>query len=92
VQRCGKEDEGVQLKIAMIGDIVGRPGRTMVKQHLPRLRSEYGIDFVVANYENASHGRCCLTIVRPGRPTISPIIAIFNCAPSSSFRPFAFRP
>jgi metallophosphoesterase (TIGR00282 family) len=46
----------LQLKIAMIGDIVGRPGRSMVKQHLPRLRQEYGIDFVVANYENASHG------------------------------------
>jgi 2',3'-cyclic-nucleotide 2'-phosphodiesterase len=40
----------------MIGDIVGRPGRSMVKQHLPRLRKEHGIDFVVANYENASHG------------------------------------
>lgn len=40
----------------MIGDIVGRPGRSMVKQHLPRLRKAYSIDFVVANYENASHG------------------------------------
>ena len=40
----------------MIGDIVGRPGRSMVKQHLPWLKKEYGIDFVVANYENASHG------------------------------------
>jgi 2',3'-cyclic-nucleotide 2'-phosphodiesterase len=38
-----------KLKIAMIGDIVGRPGRSMVKQHLPRLRKEHGIDFVVAN-------------------------------------------
>ncbi|MBD3800911.1 MAG: YmdB family metallophosphoesterase [Campylobacterales bacterium] len=44
------------MKIAMIGDIVGRPGRSMIKQHLPRLRKEHGIDFVVANYENASHG------------------------------------
>jgi metallophosphoesterase (TIGR00282 family) len=40
----------------MIGDIVGRPGRSMVKEHLPRLRREHGIDFVTANYENASHG------------------------------------
>ena len=40
----------------MIGDIVGRPGRAMVKQHLPRLKEEHGIDFVTANYENASHG------------------------------------
>jgi len=44
------------VKIAFIGDIVGRPGRAMIKEHLPRLRREYGIDFVIANYENASHG------------------------------------
>lgn len=28
----------------------------MIKQHLPRLKEEHGIDFVIANYENASHG------------------------------------
>ncbi len=44
------------MKIAFIGDIVGRPGRVMIKEHLKRLRREYGIDFVIANYENASHG------------------------------------
>lgn len=44
------------MKIAFIGDIVGRPGRMMIKEHLPKLRREYGIDFVIANYENASHG------------------------------------
>ena len=44
------------MKIAFIGDIVGRPGRMMIKEHLPKLRREHGIDFVIANYENASHG------------------------------------
>jgi len=44
------------MKIAFIGDIVGRPGRDMVKKHLQNIRDEYNIDFVVANYENASHG------------------------------------
>ncbi|MBD3800915.1 MAG: YmdB family metallophosphoesterase [Campylobacterales bacterium] len=44
------------MRVAMIGDIVGRPGRSMIKQHLPRLKEEHSIDFVVANYENASHG------------------------------------
>ncbi|ADR33198.1 metallophosphoesterase [Sulfuricurvum kujiense DSM 16994] len=44
------------MKIAFIGDIVGRPGRSMIKEHLKRLRREHGIDFVIANYENASHG------------------------------------
>jgi len=44
------------VKIAFIGDVVGRPGRVMIKEHLKKLRREYGIDFVIANYENASHG------------------------------------
>ncbi|HLD23088.1 MAG TPA: TIGR00282 family metallophosphoesterase [Sulfuricurvum sp.] len=44
------------MKIAFIGDIVGRPGRSMIKEHLMKLRREHGIDFVIANYENASHG------------------------------------
>jgi len=44
------------VKIAFIGDVVGRPGRMMIKEHLKRLRREHGIDFVIANYENASHG------------------------------------
>jgi len=44
------------MKIAFIGDIVGRPGRSMVATHLQKIRQEYNIDFVIANYENASHG------------------------------------
>ena len=48
--------EHQKFTLAFIGDIVGRPGRSMVKQHLKGLREEFGIDFVIANYENASHG------------------------------------
>jgi len=44
------------LKIAFIGDIVGKPGRLMLKRHLKRLQQEHFIDFTIANYENASHG------------------------------------
>jgi len=44
------------MKIAFIGDIVGRPGREMLKEYLNKIREEYEIDFVIANYENASHG------------------------------------
>jgi hypothetical protein len=39
-----------------IGDIVGKPGREMVRAHVKKIREEYGVDFVIANYENASHG------------------------------------
>ncbi len=44
------------MKIGFIGDIVGKPGRKMVKRHLPKIKRELGLDYVIANYENASHG------------------------------------
>jgi len=44
------------MKIAFIGDIVGRPGRDMLKEHLQKIREEEALDFVIVNYENASHG------------------------------------
>lgn len=44
------------MRIAFIGDIVGRPGRKIIKENLKKIREEYGIDLVIANAENASHG------------------------------------
>jgi metallophosphoesterase (TIGR00282 family) len=44
------------LKLLFIGDIVGRPGREIVADRLPRLRLEHQIDFVIANAENAAAG------------------------------------
>lgn len=44
------------MKLLMIGDIVGRPGRTIVREKLPILKRESGIDFVIANAENAAGG------------------------------------
>ena len=44
------------MKIAFIGDIVGRPGRDMLKEHLQKIRETEELDFVIVNYENASHG------------------------------------
>jgi metallophosphoesterase (TIGR00282 family) len=48
--------ENNKIKIAFIGDIVGRPGRKIIKENLERLRELHNIDFVIANGENASHG------------------------------------
>jgi len=39
-----------------IGDIIGKPGRQAIKRLLPKLRQEHGLDFVVANGENAAGG------------------------------------
>jgi hypothetical protein len=43
-------------RLLFIGDIVGRPGRDVVAERLPRLREELQADFVVANGENAAAG------------------------------------
>jgi len=44
------------LRILAIGDIIGKPGRKAVKEILPGLYSEYNIDLVVGNGENAAGG------------------------------------
>lgn len=45
------------MKILFIGDVFGEPGRAAIKNRLPSLKMELGVDFVVANVENAAHGR-----------------------------------
>jgi hypothetical protein len=45
------------MRVLMLGDVVGRPGRRAVAQLLPSLREELGIDLVIANGENAAGGR-----------------------------------
>ena len=42
--------------ILFIGDIVGKPGRTFLKERLPELRDELKLDLVVANAENSAGG------------------------------------
>ncbi|MFA5356775.1 MAG: TIGR00282 family metallophosphoesterase [Candidatus Omnitrophota bacterium] len=44
------------MKILFIGDIVGSPGREAMRELLPLLQEEHGLDFVVANAENAAGG------------------------------------
>ncbi len=45
------------MKLLLLGDVVGRAGREAVGERLPGLIARYGLDFVVVNGENASHGR-----------------------------------
>lgn len=44
------------LSVLLIGDVFGEPGRRAVRDLLPRLRREHGIDLVIANVENAAAG------------------------------------
>lgn len=45
------------IRILCLGDIFGRPGRRMVKEHLPDLIRQHDVSFVVANGENAAGGK-----------------------------------
>jgi hypothetical protein len=44
------------LRILFIGDVVGRVGRSTVRELLPGIRARYGVDLTVANAENAAGG------------------------------------
>ncbi len=44
------------LRLLFLGDIVGKPGRRVVKEFLPALITELRLDLVVANGENAAGG------------------------------------
>ena len=44
------------MRILMIGDIIGQPGRRGIRRILPGLRQELGIDLVIANGENTAGG------------------------------------
>ncbi len=45
------------MKILFFGDIVGKPGRKAIAAVLPQLRTELQPNVVMANIENAAHGK-----------------------------------
>ena len=45
------------MQILFLGDIVGKPGREVLRQTLPALVSTNNIDIVIANVENAAGGK-----------------------------------
>ena len=44
------------MRILMIGDIIGQPGRRTVRSLISDMRLEHGIDLVIANGENTAGG------------------------------------
>jgi len=45
------------MKILFIGDVVGSPGRDMVAEYLPKLKSKYHPHISIVNGENAASGK-----------------------------------
>lgn len=93
------------MRFLFLGDIVGRPGREVVTARLPGLRAELGLDFVVANGENAAHGfgitpKICESLFEAGVDVItggnhswdqSDILSYIDSEPRL-MRPANFRP
>jgi 2',3'-cyclic-nucleotide 2'-phosphodiesterase len=44
------------MRLLVIGDVVGRPGREMVRDHIDLLKLERNLDLIIANVENAAAG------------------------------------
>ena len=44
------------MKILVIGDIVGRPGRKAAKEAILKLKKKHRFDLIIANGENLAHG------------------------------------
>jgi 2',3'-cyclic-nucleotide 2'-phosphodiesterase len=45
------------MRILFIGDVVGAPGRDMVKEYLPKLKEKYRPTITIINGENAASGK-----------------------------------
>ena len=44
------------MRILMVGDVVGKPGRTVLQEEAPRLMAENRVDFCIVNAENSAGG------------------------------------
>jgi len=44
------------MKLLFVGDIVGRPGRDLIRRHVRALGARLGADLIIANGENAAGG------------------------------------
>lgn len=45
------------MKIVYLGDVVGKPGRTVIKKNILELRKKYNFDLLFINAENSAGGR-----------------------------------
>ncbi len=45
------------MKLLFVGDVVGSPGRKILKEYLPRLKQKYNPIITIVNGENAAGGR-----------------------------------
>src|SRR5262249_43103925 len=56
------------MRLLYCGDIMGKAGRDVVVNEVPRLRQQLGLDFVVACGENAAHGYGITSVICQALP------------------------
>ena len=44
------------MNFLVIGDVVGRSGRTALKENLKKIQKQFNIDFTIVNAENSAGG------------------------------------
>ena len=64
------------MRLLFIGDIVGRAGRAVLFENLPKLRQAWSLDFVIVNGENAAGGfgiteAICADIIAAGADCVT---------------------
>jgi metallophosphoesterase (TIGR00282 family) len=64
------------MKFIFLGDIVGEPGRDVVRAAIPLLRDQYAADFFVVNGENAAGGngitpKLAIELMRAGADVVT---------------------
>lgn len=45
------------IRVLLLGDIVGAPGRAMLQKHIQHIKRQYAINAVIVNGENSANGR-----------------------------------
>lgn len=55
--KIGTWQEITHMKVLLVGDVIGQPGRKALTNWLPDFRKNNAVDFVIVNAENASGGK-----------------------------------
>jgi 2',3'-cyclic-nucleotide 2'-phosphodiesterase len=64
------------MKVIFLGDVVGEPGRDVVRAAFPALKEQYAPDFFIVNGENAAGGngitpKLCIDLMRAGADVVT---------------------
>jgi metallophosphoesterase (TIGR00282 family) len=64
------------VNVIFLGDVVGEPGRDVVRAAIPFLKEKYSVDFFVVNGENAAGGngitpKLCVDLMRSGADVVT---------------------